>query len=116
MGTIMERMYLRFLPIPFYISHWLFTSMSALRILGILDSVVVLVVLFYLAELVPWNAVLGCIVFLASKTVIFPTDLASIIDGIVAIVLVLLLFDVQNTVVLGISLLFLVQKAVRSLT
>lgn len=86
-----------------------------LRILGILDALTALVIVLFALQLVPWNALLACIIFLAGKAILF-RDIASVLDGIVAVVLVFLLLGVQNTIILGLCIVYLVQKATRSIT
>ncbi len=88
--------------------------MSILHLLGALDIAVAASMILYSANLLPWNVIVACIIYLAGKVAIFHKDVASIIDAVVIVVLIFLSFGYANGTILLLCIIYLLQKAFRS--
>ncbi len=84
-----------------------------IKFLGFLDLMVAGILLLLHFGLVGWNLALFAFVYLALKAIIFFGDLASILDAITGVYIILLLFGI-HTKLTYVFIAYMVQKAVFS--
>ena len=82
-----------------------------LKLFGFMDIMVALVLVSQLFFDVPWRVAFAVAIYLLMKTWLFWPDFASVIDGIVAIIVLIGIFYTWNAVSWG-SAFYIGQKAI----
>ena len=82
-----------------------------LAILGIADGVVAIILFLFYFEIVALQPILGSASYLIAKGLAFPGTLASIIDMIIGVYLLLAFFVIPIDILTILSFIFLIQKA-----
>ena len=90
--------------------------MLAIKVMGLMDALVAFSILLYEYDIIHWNFMLAGILYLVAKCLMFRNDIASLFDGIVVIIIIFMMFEIQNSIILILAMFYLLQKALRSMT
>tara|TARA_Y100000296_G_C5165092_1_gene254087 strand:+ start:931 stop:1266 length:336 start_codon:yes stop_codon:yes gene_type:complete len=95
----------------------LFPLNMIIKLLGFLDLLTALVVFLIQHDYYNgWRFPVVCFMYLAFKAYAYKGDVASLIDGVAGIYFIFLIFGLSNIVISYLVIIYLVQKALMSLS